>query len=69
MPATATQARPNTVNAWAVAALGSTKPSARRLAATWWLLACYDGVLIGLGILGYVVGAVIFARRDLPAPL
>ena len=37
--------------------------------ATWWLLACYDGVLIGLGILGYVVGAVIFARRDLPAPL
>lgn len=35
----------------------------------WWLLARLDTVLLGLGIAGYVVGAVIFARRDLPAPL
>ena len=38
-------------------------------AAAWWLLARYDGVLLGLGLVAYVVGAVIFARRDLPAPL
>ena len=37
--------------------------------AAWTILATYDGVLLGLGILGYAVGAVIFARRDLPAPL
>jgi len=37
--------------------------------ASWSLLARYDGVLLGLGILGYVVGAMIFSRRDLPAPL
>jgi ABC-2 type transport system permease protein len=35
----------------------------------WTLLASYDGVLLGLGIAAYAVGAVIFARRDLPAPL
>ncbi|HTM53167.1 MAG TPA: ABC transporter permease subunit [Pirellulales bacterium] len=29
----------------------------------------YDGLLIGLGLLAYVGGAIIFARRDLPAPL
>lgn len=35
----------------------------------WWLLARYDAVLLGLGVAGYVVGAVTFSRRDLPAPL
>jgi ABC-2 type transport system permease protein len=35
----------------------------------WWLLARYDAVLLGLGIAAYLVGAVIFVRRDLPAPL
>jgi hypothetical protein len=29
----------------------------------------YDGVLLGLGITAYFVGAAVFARRDLPAPL
>lgn len=38
-------------------------------AESWWLLARYDAVLIGLGIAAYVAGAVVFARRDLPAPL
>jgi ABC-2 type transport system permease protein len=38
-------------------------------AESWRLLATYDGVLIGLGVAAYVVGAVLFARRDLPAPL
>jgi len=36
---------------------------------SWRLLATYDGVLIGIGVAAYVVGAVLFARRDLPAPL
>lgn len=35
----------------------------------WWLVARYDGLLLGLGLASYLVGAVIFARRDLPAPL
>jgi ABC-2 type transport system permease protein len=35
----------------------------------WWLVARYDAVLIGIGLAGYLAGAVIFARRDLPAPL
>ena len=35
----------------------------------WWLLARYDGVLLGIGLLAYLAGAVVFARRDLPAPL
>jgi len=38
-------------------------------AEAWTLLAGYDSVLLGLGILAYVVGALIFSRRDLPAPL
>ena len=38
-------------------------------AEAWRQLAAYDAVLIGVGVLAYVVGAVIFARRDLPAPL
>jgi len=35
----------------------------------WSLLARYDGVLLGVGVLAYAVGALVFARRDLPAPL
>jgi len=38
-------------------------------AASWRLLGLYDGVLLGLGLLAYVIGAVLFSRRDLPAPL
>jgi len=38
-------------------------------AESWRLLAAYDGVLIGLGVVSYAIGAVLFARRDLPAPL
>jgi len=26
-------------------------------------------VLIGVGVIAYAIGAVLFARRDLPAPL
>ena len=36
---------------------------------SWWLLARYDAVLVGLGLAAYLVGGVVFARRDLPAPL
>jgi hypothetical protein len=35
----------------------------------WSLLARYDGVLLGVGLLAYAAGALVFARRDLPAPL
>ena len=38
-------------------------------AESWWLVARYDAVLIGIGLAAYLVGALIFARRDLPAPL
>lgn len=38
-------------------------------AESWRLLATYDGVLLGVGVAAYVLGAVLFARRDLPAPL
>jgi ABC-2 type transport system permease protein len=38
-------------------------------AESWPLLATYDGVLIGVGVAAYAIGAVLFARRDLPAPL
>ena len=38
-------------------------------AESWRLLAAYDGVLIGVGVVAYVIGAVVFAKRDLPAPL
>ncbi|MBX9788540.1 MAG: ABC transporter permease [Pirellulales bacterium] len=37
--------------------------------AAWQLLAQYNAVLLGLGLVAYVAGAVIFCRRDLPAPL
>jgi ABC-2 type transport system permease protein len=35
----------------------------------WRLLGWYDGTLLGIGLIAYAVGAVIFSRRDLPAPL
>ena len=35
----------------------------------WRMLAWYDGFLLGIGIVAYLIGAVIFSRRDLPAPL
>jgi ABC-2 type transport system permease protein len=38
-------------------------------ATAWPLLASYDGVLLGLGLAAYALGAVLFSRRDLPAPL
>ena len=38
-------------------------------AESWWLLARYDGLLVGVGLAAYLVGAFVFARRDLPAPL
>jgi hypothetical protein len=36
---------------------------------TWELVALYGGVLLGLGLLSYIVACLIFSRRDLPAPL
>ena len=38
-------------------------------AEAWWLLARYDAVLLGIGLAAYLAGGVIFARRDMPAPL
>ena len=38
-------------------------------AGSWRLLAWYDAVLLGIGAAAYLGGAVIFSRRDLPAPL
>jgi len=38
-------------------------------AESWRLLVAYDAVLVGLGVASYAVGTVLFARRDLPAPL
>jgi ABC-2 type transport system permease protein len=35
----------------------------------WALSLRYDGVLLGLGAIGYAGAAIIFCRRDLPAPL
>jgi len=35
----------------------------------WGLSLQYDGALIGLGLASYVVAAVVFCHRDLPAPL
>jgi ABC-2 type transport system permease protein len=36
---------------------------------SWWLLAQYDGILLAVGLGAYALGALLFARRDLPAPL
>jgi len=38
-------------------------------AQSWWLVARYDAVLIGIGLAAFVAGAIVFSRRDLPAPL
>lgn len=38
-------------------------------AEAWQRLAAYDGVLLGIGVVAYMAGAAIFAKRDLPAPL
>ena len=38
-------------------------------AEAWRLLGWYDGTLLGIGLIAYAIGAVIFSRRDLPAPL
>lgn len=38
-------------------------------AESWTRLVAYDGILLGIGLAAYVVGGVIFCRRDLPAPL
>ena len=35
----------------------------------WKLTFQYDGILIGLGLIGYIIAAIVFCRRDLPAPL
>ncbi len=36
---------------------------------SWGNLLAYNGILLGLGCIAYVIGGVIFCRRDLPAPL
>ena len=36
---------------------------------SWARLGAYDGILIGIGLLAYCIGGIIFCRRDLPAPL
>jgi len=32
----------------------------------WALALCYDGALVGLGLLGYLAAAMVFSRRDIP---
>lgn len=36
---------------------------------SWALLVRYDAVLLGIGLAAYLLGAWLFSRRDLPAPL
>ena len=36
---------------------------------SWARLGAYDGILIGIGLVAYCIGGIIFCRRDLPAPL
>lgn len=38
-------------------------------AEAWTLLGQYNGVLMGVGLLCYLAGAMVFCHRDLPAPL
>jgi ABC-2 type transport system permease protein len=38
-------------------------------AEAWQRLAGYDAVLVGMGLAAYALGALIFSKRDLPAPL
>ena len=38
-------------------------------AVSWTNLLVYDGILLGVGCVAYVIGGVVFCRRDLPAPL
>lgn len=38
-------------------------------AKAWAMSLHFDGLLIGLGLVGFAVSAVVFARRDIPAPL
>ena len=35
----------------------------------WQILLLYDGILLGIGVAAYALGTIIFANRDLPAPL
>jgi ABC-2 type transport system permease protein len=35
----------------------------------WRLLLLYDGVLLGIGLVAYILGCLLFSRRDLPAPI
>jgi len=35
----------------------------------WAVLAYYNGILVGLGLAAFIAAGLIFARRDLPAPL
>jgi hypothetical protein len=35
----------------------------------WRLVVEYNAPLVAVGLLGYVAGAIVFCRRDLPAPL
>ena len=35
----------------------------------WQFLLLYDGILLGIGVAAYALGTIIFANRDLPAPL
>ena len=38
-------------------------------AESWLILAGYNALLLGVGLAAYTLGAVVFSRRDLPAPL
>lgn len=51
--------------------LGAFDPQAMIIDAenAWTISLWHDGILIGSGLVAYLVAAVIFARRDLPAPI
>jgi hypothetical protein len=42
---------------------------ARDPSGSWEIVLVYNGVLLVLGLVGYFAAAIIFCRRDLPAPL